>query len=115
MSGMHAIRNRAALLRLRNGPCTSAAHERRTGRNWNARPNRPGVQDKLVQPRFAEPPPQGEPSLAALALADQPPAALVPFTMISLNACVKRAISSAVPIDTRRCSVMGGNGRPTST
>ena len=35
--------------------------------------------------------------------------------MIFLNASMKRSISSAVPTDTRRCCVIGGNGRPTST
>src|SRR5207302_9491712 len=34
---------------------------------------------------------------------------------ISLNAVMKRDISSAVPIDTRMCFVIGGNGRPTAT
>src|SRR5207249_2122924 len=31
---------------------------------------------------------------------------------ISLNAFMKRSISSAVPIDTRMCVVIGGKGRP---
>src|SRR4051812_9766071 len=34
---------------------------------------------------------------------------------ISLNAVMNRAISSAVPIETRMCVVIGGNGRPTWT
>ena len=34
---------------------------------------------------------------------------------ISLNAFMKRSISSAVPMDTRMCVVIGGNGRPTAT
>jgi hypothetical protein len=33
--------------------------------------------------------------------------------MISLNANMNRRISSAVPTDTRRCSFIGGKGRPT--
>ena len=34
---------------------------------------------------------------------------------ISLNAFMKRSISSGVPTETRRCVVIGGNGRPTRT
>src|SRR5262249_23470464 len=44
---------------------------------------------------------------------DQP--AALPAGKISLNAARKRSISSGVPMETRRCSSMGGNGRPTST
>src|SRR3954453_16020909 len=48
---------------------------------------------------------------------DYAPAAvfLVFCGKISLNAVMNRAISSAVPIDTRMCFVIGGNGRPTAT
>src|SRR6185295_10399707 len=54
----------------------------------------------------------------------QPAPSLSPYTAvfvfdlagkISLNAVMNRAISSAVPIDTRMCFVIGGNGRPTAT
>ena len=34
--------------------------------------------------------------------------------MIFLKATMKRSISSGTPTETRRCCVIGGNGRPTS-
>jgi len=40
---------------------------------------------------------------------------LLPAPNISLKAAMNRFISSGVPTDTRRCSTIGGNLRPTRT
>src|SRR5688500_15300922 len=44
---------------------------------------------------------------------DQVPLDADLVVMISLNATMKRVISSGVPIETRSDSLSGGNGRPT--